>query len=93
MDRVSGRDSTRQTETVLTEKLEEARERYRFAAAQFQKLKDEYQTMPPSDGHFAYRQALRIETDALSQYSNLLRMFTHLVRYGALPEEPKDKIV
>jgi hypothetical protein len=69
------------------EKVRDARQALTLATENVRLLKTEYRTLPPSDGHYAYRQALQIETKARSQYNRVLRVFRHIVWYGSLPDE------
>jgi len=39
------------------------------------------------DGEFAYRKALRADTDALVEYSRILRLTTDLLLKGKVPDE------
>jgi hypothetical protein len=43
--------------------------------------------LPPSDGHYAYRQALATETRAQADYNRVLRVFRHIVLNGSVPDE------
>jgi len=43
--------------------------------------------MPPPDGHFALRRAVRIETAALVEYRHALTAFTDLTLHRKLPPQ------
>jgi hypothetical protein len=71
-------------------KLQKARKAYSIASANVQALKAEYQTLPPSDGHYAYRKALAIERKARIEYDRVRRVFQHIALYGSHPDEIED---
>lgn len=43
--------------------------------------------LPLSDGHLAYRQALRAESAARNEYARVLKLLTNLLLYGTKPNE------
>jgi len=43
------------------------------------------ETMPRADGSFAYRRALQVETEALSEYKRVLNIFHRLAVHGEMP--------
>ena len=77
----------RTLEGIWFEKLQKARKVLSVASAKVKALKSEYFTLPPSDGHYAYRQALATETQAQTEYHRVLRVFRHIVLNGSLPDE------
>ena len=77
-------------EAIWFEKLQKARKALSVASANVQALKTEYQTLTPSDGHYAYRQALASEMKARSEYDRVRRIFTHIALYGSVPDEIQD---
>ena len=77
-------------EAIWFEKLQKARKAFSVASVNVQALKTEYQTLPPSDGHYAYRQALASEMKARSEYDRVRRIFTHIALYGSVPDEIQD---
>ena len=79
--------TARLREAIWFSKLQKARKAYSVASANVQALKTEYQTLPPSDGHYAYRQALAIEMKARIEYDRVRRVFQHIALYGSHPDE------
>jgi len=43
--------------------------------------------IPPADGGYAFRRALKSEQSALAEYTRALRIYSDLVVYGKLPGE------
>ena len=74
------------------EKLLDAERAYSAASAEVKRLMVEYRDIPPADRGFAFQQAVRNETAALTEYNRILRVFTHLVLYGTLPDKSQEKI-
>ena len=73
------------------------RDRLENAAAKYQAAKkavaaaQEFQSQVPSpDGGFAFRQALRTETEALIEYKRAVTMFNNLILYDMVPDEGHD---
>jgi hypothetical protein len=79
--------TARPLEEIWFGKLQKARKALTVASANVKALKSEYLTLPPSDGHYAYRQALATETKAQGEYNMVLRVFRHIVLNGSLPDE------
>ena len=77
-------------EAIWFEKLQKARKAFTVASANVQALKTEYHTLPPSNGHHGYRQALDSETKARIEYDRVRRIFTHIALYGSVPDEIQD---
>jgi len=55
-------------------------------------LKEVQQDYPPgeiqnADGHYAYRDALSAETEALREYRRVLQIFNDLIVHGKIPKE------
>ena len=73
-------------EAIWFEKLQKARRAFSVASANVRALKTEYQSLPPSDGHYAYGQALVSEMNARIEYDRVSRMFRHIALWGSLPD-------
>ena len=43
--------------------------------------------IPPNDGGYAFRKALRSEQSALAEYTHAFRIYSDLVVYGKLPDQ------
>ena len=73
------------------ERLQESQRLYKVAKAICAKASRECENslMPMADGHFAFRQALRVETAALAEYKRALQVFTDLTLNGKMP--PPDE--
>lgn len=79
--------TARPLEAIWFGKLQKARKALSVASANVKALKSEYLTLPPSDGHYAYRQALATETEAQAEYNRVLRVFRQIVLNGSVPDE------
>jgi hypothetical protein len=75
---------------IWFEKLQKAREIYGIASAYVRALKTEYKSLPPSDGHYAYRQALDLEMKARIEYDKVRRIFSHIAMCGSLPDDNEE---
>jgi len=71
-------------------RLRDARARLEAARIHLKDIEEQLQSglFPPPDGGFAYRAALRSETEALIKYSHMVRTYTDLVVHGKIPDEP-----
>jgi hypothetical protein len=82
-------EAGKQVEQIWRAKFRQAQDRYQFATANTRRLQAEYSTssVPPADGDFAVRNALRNENEARSEYMRVLHVFTKLILHGERPEE------
>src|SRR6266536_3129140 len=79
-----------QIEEAWRARLEQALERYQAATHAYRKLlREEAGGRPPSPDS-PLVQARQAESDALMEYSRVLRIFTHLTIHGTLPDEALD---
>jgi hypothetical protein len=60
-------------EAIWFEKLQKARKAFSVSSANVRALKTEHQSLPPSDGHYAYGQALVSEMNARIEYDRVSR--------------------
>jgi hypothetical protein len=74
-------------------RLKDARARLEAASIHLKDIEEKLQSglFQPPDGGFAYRAALRSETQALIKYSHMVRAYTDLVVHGKIPDEPTGK--
>jgi hypothetical protein len=75
-----------QLEDVWRRKLLVARERYEFAAGRFQAALDQHGASMTSDSSLALQQARALESAAMKDYMNTLRIFSDLVLREKMPE-------
>ena len=73
-------------EAIWFEKLQKARKAFSVSSANVRALKTEHQSLPPSDGHYAYGQALVSEMNARIEYDRVSRIFRHIALWGSLPD-------
>ena len=79
---------TRQTpEDSWRLRVEETQFRYREATDQYRKLLQEQPDGTPHDPNSALALARRAESEALAEYTRVLRIFTELAVNGKMPEE------
>ena len=71
-------------------KLQQARERYFRAAAEFHRQLFEYRGRPESSCHIAGSR--RAEAEAFADYCRVLATFTELVTMGKLPGQERPKL-
>jgi CheY-like chemotaxis protein len=74
-------------EETWRSKLEQAQLRYQAATHEYRRLLGETRDGLPPGPDSTVAQARRAESEALSEYSNVLRVFAELVVHGKLPEE------
>jgi hypothetical protein len=76
-------------EEVWRQRLNTARLRLEFARNYVAELQQDLraEALPPPDGAFAYQQALRSESNALSEFRRVLQVFTELTVDGKIPDE------
>ena len=69
-------------------RAEMARERYEMASRRYRKLLEEKPEglIPRQDGPLAL--ARQAESEALAEYTRILKLFTELTSHGQIPEEP-----
>jgi CheY-like chemotaxis protein len=77
-------------EEIWRAKLEEARLRYNAATGEYRKLLGKTPGGSPPSPDSALARARQIESEALAEYSRLLRIFTELTVDGKPPEEQPE---
>lgn len=70
----------------LLEQLRDARLRLEFTRSFLEEIREDVRagSIPPPDGCWAYRQALRAETAALVEYRRVLASCSDFLRHGNL---------
>jgi hypothetical protein len=80
--------SERELEDFWRERLREARLKYEEASEVFKATRGEhFESRPTADLILAIQRARNIESQALSEYMRVLRVFADLVVHGKLPPE------
>ena len=69
------------------QRLGDARRRYEAARAALKIASDIHSDAPSPDGSFAFGRALRVEREALVEYTHILRIFSAVVIRGKTPNE------
>jgi len=78
----SVREGRAEVRALRLEKLHKAEHWYDIAIAQTQKVLDEYDFMPPSQGDRALQRALQFQNEMMDEYAE---MFTQLMLEDDLP--------
>ena len=73
-------------EELWLARLRDAKLAVDFARNYFKEIQKDLSSLPPSDGQFALRRAVRAENAALEQYNRVLRIYTNLIK-GIMPNE------
>lgn len=76
-------------EELWRQRVNTARLRLEFARNYVAEVQQEVRQegLPSADGAFAYRQAIRSEINALSEFRRVLKIFTELTVDGKIPDE------
>jgi len=81
-------ENVRQTlDAYWRQRLEEARNRYQAARVAVSIAGGIHSDAPSPDGSFAFGRALRVEREALTEYTHILRIFNAVVIRGKTPAE------
>ena len=85
----SSKPNRRDLEELWLNRLSDAKLRLEFARNYVIEVKQDFLSpdIPGADGHFAFRQALRAESAAFSEYNLVLRIFSDLALRGIVPDE------
>lgn len=73
-------------EEIWLERLRDAKLRLDFARNYFKEVQGDFSLLPPSDGQYALKRALRAENVALAEYHRVLRIYADLTK-GIMPNE------
>jgi hypothetical protein len=76
-----------ETEAFWIEKLEEANRKYQSATARYRRLLQEKVEAPSPSSGGTLEQARQAESEALSEYTRVLKIFTDLTVNGTIPKE------
>jgi CheY-like chemotaxis protein len=79
--------SRQELEAAWRAKLEEARRRYDAATGEYRTLLSATPGTPPSDPDCELSRARKAESEALAEYSRVLKVFSRLAIDGKLPED------
>ena len=79
--------SRQELEDIWRSKLEQAHHRYQAATKEYRRLLAETPEGLPPGLDSALARARRAESEALAEYSQVLRVFSELTIHGKLPEE------
>lgn len=80
-------------EETWRERLEQCHRRYHAATAQYRTLLQEEPDGRPPTSDSALARARQEETDALSEYSHTLRIFTDLTLHNKIPDERSARLL
>lgn len=78
-------------QTLWEGRREDAERQLDVAKHQREEIEEDIRTHSiEAEDYYAYRQALKAETLALTEYARVLRIYTYLLIYGKVPDEMEE---